>query len=1146
MIYFQKGSVSTLIKHILIFADAILSSLNNFSLVSVFSSHSILSDAEAAIREHRHLLFSGLTGSSRALYAAFLSEHICDQHVFICADKESAAYFYNDIENLFHESQADYSKKKVLFYPASYKRPYEPEKADRSSVLSRAEVLERLYNSRRKTLIISYPEALCEKVISRQYLERHTLTLKTGDKVSLDFIADVLDEYGFEAVDFVVEPGQFSMRGGIIDLFSYSNEYPYRLEFFGNEIESIRSFDPIGQLSLQLLNRIKILPDIQDREVETARQSFLEQLSSDALIWIEEATELESRLQSEFDKVSEVFAQQQESERFLHQAFTDSKQILQALTQSHTIEFGNRSILQASHKIEFAISPQPSFNKNFSLLLADLKEKHANDYTTYLLADNAKQIERIITVLEDMDEAEDTDEQLVIPVYHSLQYGFTDHQLKISCYTDHQIFERYHKFQLRDGFAVKEALTIKELYDLKPGDFVSHIDHGIGRFDGLEIIDNNGKKQEAVRLIYKNDDLLYVSIHSLHRISKYTGKDGTAPVLNKLGSNAWNKLKHKTKTRVKDIARDLITLYAKRKANKGHAFLPDTYLQAELEASFIYEDTPDQLKATQDVKADMESDAPMDRLICGDVGFGKTEIAIRAAFKAVTESKQVAVLVPTTILALQHYKTFSERLKEMPVTIDFISRFKTAAQQKQLLENLKKGSLDILIGTHRIIGNDIIFKDLGLIIIDEEQKFGVAAKEKLKSLKTNVDTLTLTATPIPRTLQFSMMGARDLSIIQTPPPNRYPIQTEIRPFNHEVIQDNILFEINRGGQVFFVHNRVQNIMEIYDMLQKIVPGITIGVGHGQMQGEQLEKVMFDFIEGKTDVLLATTIIESGLDIPNANTIFINDAHQYGLSDLHQLRGRVGRSNKKAFCYLLAPPMTLLTNEAQKRLRAIEMFSELGSGFNISLRDLDIRGAGNLLGGEQSGFINEIGFEMFHKILDEAISELKEDEFSGIFETPTSKRFVKECSIESDMEILLPTEYVYSTTERISLYNQLDNIQDEEKLQEFTNALIDRFGPLPRQAADLINTIRLRWIAREIGFEKLILRNKTLIGYFISQPDSPYFQSKDFEKVLRFLQANERSSRIKEQNNKLMLYLNNVRTVNAALDRLNQLLYFELP
>lgn len=1119
--------------------------MNQISLKSIYKTHPALQLCEEAIRTERHLLLTGLIASSRSLYAASMADNTGGQHLFICPDKETAAYLYNDLENLFGERNLDYNKKQVLFYPTSYKKPYEPEKTDNTYILSRAEVLGRLSTSERKTIIITYPEALSEKVVTRQFLARNTLKLRTGEKISLDFVADVLSEYEFERVDFVVEPGQFSIRGGILDVFSFSNDQPYRIEFFGDEVESIRTFDPVEQRSVQTINRISLLPNIQDRQTDTKRQNFIDYLPPNTLIWIEEASELENRVQSEYQKAFDVFNKQEASDDIQPEIlFEKGSAIFQELQKSHTIEIGRESVFNAGFRTDFSISPQPTFNKNFQLLLADLQKHKKEGYTTYLLSDNSKQIERMNAIFEDIGGSIEG-QSLYTPVYHSIQYGFTDHQLKISCYTDHQIFERYHKFHLREGFASKEAITLKELYDLQPGDFVSHIDHGIGRFDGLEIIDNNGKMQEAIRLIYKNDDILYVSIHSLHRIAKYTGKDGTEPTLNKLGSNAWNKLKNKTKSKVKDIARDLIKLYAKRKASKGFAFMPDTYLQTELEASFIYEDTPDQIKATRDVKTDMESDAPMDRLICGDVGFGKTEIAIRAAFKAANDSKQVAILVPTTILALQHYKTFSDRLEGMPVNVDYINRFKTSAQQKETLEKLKTGAVDIIIGTHRVISKDVEFKDLGLIIIDEEQKFGVAAKEKLKNLKANVDTLTLTATPIPRTLQFSMMGARDLSIINTPPPNRYPVQTEIRSFNETFIRDAILFEIARGGQVFFVHNRVQNIMDVYDMLMRFVPGIRIGVIHGQMEGEKLEKVMLDFIEGNYDVLLATTIIESGLDISNANTMIINDAHHFGLSDLHQLRGRVGRSNKKAFCYLLAPPMAALTSEAQKRLRAIEMFSDLGSGFNISLRDLDIRGAGNLLGGEQSGFINDIGFEMFHKILDEAILELKETEFADVFNIEQNKQYVRDCVIESDMEILLPPEYIYATSERISLYNQLDNIHDEEKLQAFTNTLIDRFGPLPKQAADLINTIRLRWLAREIGFEKLMLRNKTMIGYFVGDQESPYYQSARFSNILKFLQANSKTTKIRESNNRLMLYLNDIKTVNAAIDKLRQVIEFEV-
>ncbi len=1134
---------SPILRGFCIFARSNEGFLGQHSLHSVFQEHPQLLRLTEALRSQQRLLITGLTGSSKALTVAALSAKTGGQHLVVCTDKEAAAYCYNDLENLFEERDMDFNKKQVLFYPTSYRKPYEPEKLDNNFILSRAEVLGRWSVSERKTIVVTYPEALSEKVVTRNFLSKNTLKLKTGEKVSLDFVSDVLAEYNFERVDFVVEPGQFSIRGGLLDVFSFSNDHPYRIEFFGEEVESIRTFDPVSQLSIQPLQRISLLPNIQDRNMEAGRQSFLDFIPRTTIVWLDEPRSLAESLQNEWDKANEVFEKITETKgaQTPDQLFSKPEDLIGELFTLRLIEMGQKSIFKAQSVHAFETLAQTAFNKNFKLLLEDLLTKQRAGYQVFILSDNTKQIERLFAIFDDIHPVGNQKEKpLFSPVYHSMHAGFTDEQLKLVVYTDHQIFERYHKFHLREGFTGKEALTLSELYDLQPGDFVSHIDHGIGRFDGLEIIDNNGKKQEAIRLLYKNDDILYVSIHSLHRIAKYSGKDGNEPTLSKLGSNAWNKLKNKTKSRVKDIARDLIKLYAKRKASKGFQFLPDTYLQNELEASFIYEDTPDQLKATLDVKADMESESPMDRLVCGDVGFGKTEIAIRAAFKAVADSKQVAVLVPTTILALQHFKTFSARLNEFPATVDYINRFKSAAQQKETLEKLAEGKIDILIGTHRIISKDVKFKDLGLLIIDEEQKFGVAAKERLKEFRANVDTLTLTATPIPRTLQFSMMGARDLSIINTPPPNRFPVQTEIRSFSEEVIREAILFEVARGGQVFFVHNRVQNIMDVYDMILRFAPGVRVGVAHGQMDGEKLEKVMLTFVEGDFDVLLATTIIESGLDISNANTIIINDAHHYGLSDLHQLRGRVGRSNKKAFCYLLAPPMAALTSDAQRRLRAIEDFAGLGSGFNIAMRDLDIRGAGNLLGGEQSGFISDIGYEMFHKILDEAIQELKESEFADVFKLDQPKHFVKDCVIESDMEILLPPDYVDAPAKRMSLYNELDNIQEETQLLAFTERLIDQFGPVPREAADLIQTIRLRWVARDLGFEKIVLRNKTFIGYFISDQQSPFFQTKRFTTILQFLQANPKSCKMKESNDKLMMYISAVTSINQALSILQNI------
>ncbi len=1117
------------------------------NIKKLYHNNRIINELTNNITNSRHISCLGLTGSSKAFVVASVSDIIGGQNFIICSDKEQAAYFYNDLENIFEEKELDYSKKRVLFYPTSYKRPYEPEKVDNTYILSRTEVLQRLSSSDRKTIVVTYPEALSEKVITRKTMSNSTFKLSVGDNISIDALTDKLADLNFEHVDFVVEPGQFAIRGGIVDVFSFSNDYPYRIEFFGDEIDSIRSFNPIDQLSIEKLKEICLIPNLQDYNEDYERESIFQFLKKQSLIWIEEEHCLEERIKNEYEKAVGVFDSlqttdngRQTSSKFGNDIenpniiFTKGEEIVSQLDNFKTISFGNFINKEDKNTIIFNTSPQPSFNKNFDLLLKDINNLKSEGYEFFCFSESKKQLERIQSILNDLQHF-DEDNSDFTPVSHSIHSGFIDRDLKICCYTDHQIFERYHRFRLREGFASSQALTIKELYDLKPGDFVTHINYGIGRFDGLEIIDNNGKQQEAMRLIYQNGDLLYVSIHSLHRISKYSGKDGMQPTLSKLGSNSWNKLKEKTKSRVKDIARELIKLYAERKNSKGFRFMPDTYLQTELEASFMYEDTADQLKATVDVKRDMESPTPMDRLICGDVGFGKTEIAIRAAFKAVCDSKQVAVLVPTTVLALQHYQTFCKRLKGFPVNIDYINRFKTAKEQKKTIEDLKNGRIDIIIGTHSIIGKNITFKDLGLLIIDEEQKFGVSAKEKLKQLQTNVDTLTLTATPIPRTLQFSMMGARDMSIIKTAPPNRQPVETELHTFNPEIIRDAIQYELARDGQVFFVHNRVQNIQEVCDMITSYVPGVRVGVAHGQMEGSKLEQIMLDFIDEKYDVLLSTTIIEAGLDIPNANTIIINEAQNFGLSDLHQLRGRVGRSNKKAFCYLLSPPLTILSDEARKRLRAIEDFSDLGSGFNIALRDLDIRGAGNLLGAEQSGFINDIGFETYHKILDEAILELKETEFKDIFESELKdKKFVSDCVFESDLEILIPYEYVDSSAERISLYTELDHIQNEEGLIRFTNNLTDRFGQIPPQTEDLLNTMRLRWLARDLGFEKITLKNKIMTAYLVSNQESEYYQTDTFMKIIRYAASHQRRCRVKELNGKNILYVDAVTNVAEAL------------
>jgi transcription-repair coupling factor (superfamily II helicase) len=1091
----------------------------------------------------------GIVGSSKAFISAAVFTSVSGLHFHILPDKESAAYFYNDLEQILNDREIETEEKQVLFFPSSFKNTFDSGQKDNLGLLSRTEILNRLHSRLKKFIIVTYPEALSEKVVNKKFLDKNTLKLKAGEAVSLEFVLDLLIEYEFERADFVMEPGQFSLRGGLIDVYSFSGDHPYRIEFEGDKVASIRTFDPTNQLSIEKKEQISIIPDIRiNRERLIKYDSLFSFLPENTLIWAEDIRYTADILDKNKDE----------------NLFMPAQEFLDEIGRFRLIEYGKDFYCGNANPVSFSMSPQPSFNKNFDLLFENLHQNAEQGFQNILLTDNPKQAERLKSILEDIQiknqetryhdpdtatlhpspltthHSSLTSHDLHTTINFSLHEGFIDKDLKIACYTDHQIFERYHRFHLRDGYVSKEALTLKELYDLRPGDFVTHIDHGIGRFDGLEKIINNDKEQEAIRLIYKNNDILYVSIHSLHRISKYVGKEGSAPMLNRLGSDVWNKLKNKTKNRVKDIARELIKLYAERRAAKGVACSPDTYMQTELEASFIYEDTPDQLKATIDVKKDLEAEFPMDRLICGDVGFGKTEIAIRAAFKMVAESRQVAILVPTTILALQHYKTFSERLQNFPCKVNFINRFKSAKEQTQILKEIQSGKIDILIGTHRLLSKDIKFKDLGLLIIDEEQKFGVSSKEKIKHFKINVDTLTLTATPIPRTLQFSLMGARDLSIINTAPPNRYPVQTEIHPFREEVIREAIQNEISRGGQVFFVNTRIQNITEVAGMIQRMVPKAKIAIAHGQMEGKKLEKVMVDFIEGDYDVLVATTIIESGLDISNVNTIIINDAHQYGLSDLHQLRGRVGRSNKKAFCYLLAPPMSSLTDEARKRLRAIEEFSDLVSGFNIAMRDLDIRGAGNILGAEQSGFISEIGFDMYQKILDEAILELKEQDFKEVFHEEIQKGFVKECQIETDLEILIPDDYITNITERLSLYKELDSLTSEFELLKFKGKLEDRFGHIPEQTLALLDTLRLRWLAKKIGFERLVLRNNRLACYFISNEDSAYFQSPQFTAILEYLKSNPSNCRMKEDKGRLMLIFRETGKVKHALEALEQL------
>lgn len=1102
------------------------------------------------ITEEARYHLSGLAGSSPAFVATSVFQKLPWIHLFILADKESAAYFLNDLENILDDAGKPYHKKQVLFFPTSYQRPYELEKTDSTNLLSRTEVLKRISSRGKKTLIVTYSEALTEKVVRQSYIKKNTFRLQVGEQVSIDFINDLLHEYGFSQTDFVLEPGQFSVRGGIIDVFSFTNDTPYRIEFFGDEVESIRSFNPEDQLSLERLNHITIVPNVQERQNEVDRQTFLEYLPEKTVLWFENISMTQDLISNERQKADNTFAKLEETTeqpQSPENLFTNAEEFQKQLQSFHLIEFGKQEYLSSAEVISFNHAPQPSFNKTFDLLLETLEKNASKGYSNYILTDNPKQIERIQTILEDIqaqrgEEGRGNFKPLILAIHE----GFVDHDKNIAYFTDHQIFDRYHKFRLKSGYKNKESITLKELYDLEPGDYVTHIDHGVGKFDGLQKINNNGKEQEAVRLLYKNDDILYVSIHSLHRIAKYIGKEGKVPKVDKLGSNAWKNLKNRTKKKVKDIASDLIKLYARRKATEGHSFPPDNYLQYELEASFIYEDTPDQLTATQAVKQDMEASYPMDRLVCGDVGFGKTEVAIRAAFKAVADSKQVAVLVPTTILAMQHFKSFIDRLSEFPVNINYLNRFKSAGQQKEILRQLEEGQLDIVIGTHRIVSKDIRFKNLGLLIIDEEQKFGVSVKEKLRQLRANVDTLTLTATPIPRTLQFSLMGARDLSIINTPPPNRYPVQTELHAFNEDLIKESIEYEINRGGQVFFLHNRIQNINEVAFLVEKVVPRARVAVGHGQMEGKKLEKIMLDFIEGYYDVLVATTIIESGLDIPNANTMIINEAHHYGLSDLHQLRGRVGRSNKKAFCYLLAPPPSSLTADARKRLKALEEFSALGSGFNIAMRDLDIRGAGNILGAEQSGFISEMGYEMYQKIINEAMQELKSDEFKNMFHKEQEQKdetesYVADCAIESDLHLLISDDYVSSSAERLNLYKRLDELEDEKELQVFRREMIDRFGPLPDAVEELIRTKRLRKLGKYIGFEKIVLKGGKLLGHFIRNQNSHYYQSAQFMNVIKYAQNHPNHCRLKEKTNKLTILINSVNTIDDALKVLEPML-----
>lgn len=1100
------------------------------------SKVSLLADQLQKRENKLHL--KGLVGSSLSFVVQSLFSKSDLPFLLLFQDKEEAAYYLNDLENLINDQD-------VLFYPGSYRRPYQIEETDNANVLLRAEVLNRINSRKKPSIIVSYPDAIFEKVVTRKELDKNTLKVATGDNISIDFINEVLFEYNFKRVDFVAEPGEFSVRGGIIDVFSFSNDNPYRMEFFGNEVDSIRTFDVETQLSIEKQKKITIIPNVENKFLKENRESFLDYINPQTVIFIQNTDLLLSKLDKLFDKANEAF--EKLSKEIQHATpetmFLNQTSFVKKALDFTIVEFASKPIFRTQKTVEFHTQPQPSFNKQFDLLLNNLNDNHFNGYKNYLFCSNEGQAKRFHDIFETLDEANHENirkqyKTIVAPLYQ----GFIDEENQIACYTDHQIFERYHKFNLKNGYSKKQNITLKELTTLSVGDYVTHIDHGIGKFGGLQKIQVEGKTQEAIKLVYVDNDIVYVSIHSLHKISKYNGKDGAPPKIYKLGSSAWKTLKQKTKARVKHIAFNLIQLYAKRRLDKGFAFAPDSYLQAELESSFIYEDTPDQSKATQEVKADMENDRPMDRLVCGDVGFGKTEVAIRAAFKAVDNGKQVAILVPTTILAFQHYKTFRDRLKDMPVNVSYVNRFRTAKQKTEILKNLESGKLDIIIGTHQLVNKNVVFKDLGLLIIDEEQKFGVAVKDKLKTIAQNVDTLTLTATPIPRTLQFSLMAARDLSVITTPPPNRYPIETNVVGFNEEIIRDAVSYEIERGGQVYFINNRIENIKEVAGMIQRLVPGAKVGVGHGQMDGKKLEELMLAFMDGEFDVLVATTIIESGLDVPNANTIFINNANNFGLSDLHQMRGRVGRSNKKAFCYFICPPYSAMTEEARKRIQALEQFSELGSGFNIAMKDLEIRGAGDLLGGEQSGFINEIGFDTYQKIMNEAIEELKENEFKDLYPEENdieTKDYVKDIQIDTDFELLFPDEYINNISERLNLYNELSVIKTEEDLKVYEQKLIDRFGPLPKQAVALLNSIRIKWIATKMGIEKLILKQGKMVGYFVADQQSDFYQSARFHNVLRFVQQQGNLCKMKEKETKnglrLLLTFENVKSIKRALE-----------
>jgi transcription-repair coupling factor (superfamily II helicase) len=1091
--------------------------------------HPNMTAAGSLLKNVHVLSVAGLHGSSRAMFSVGLFRKFPRIYLYILNDAETAGYFYHDITQIM-------GSREVLFFPSAYKRASKYGQLDAANEVLRTETLSKLQSEDTPLIIVSYPDALAEKTVSGEQLKENTLKVTVGEMLDSSFVSEVLESYGFQYVDYVYEPGQYAARGSILDVFSFSAEYPYRIDFFGDEVETIRNFDLETQLSKEQFNDIRIVPAFERSGMKQA--SLFDSLPPSAIIGMEDSRWITSRVESLNEDELHIDPKDVE---FVKADLLSKDDFVRAVKLFKQVRFDAKMLDTPDAVIDFRTSMQPLYHKNFDMLSESLHRFEEDGYSIYILSDSEKQQKRLFHIFEDRNDPID-----FTPVNKTLHEGFSDETLKICCFTDHQIFDRFHKYSLKSDRARsgKIALTLKELNQLQPGDFVVHMDHGIGKFAGLVRLRIGDKVQEVIKLTYLNNDAVFVSIHALHKVSKYKGKEGESPQLNKLGSGAWEKVKERTKSKIKDIARDLIKLYAQRQQEKGFAFSRDTYLQTELEASFMYEDTPDQIKATRDVKADMQSEQPMDRLICGDVGFGKTEIAVRAAFKAAIDGKQTAVLVPTTVLATQHYHTFSDRLVNFPVKVDYLSRARTSKEQKEILNRLKEGEIDILIGTHRLVGKDVEFKDLGLLIIDEEQKFGVSVKEKLKQLKVNVDTLTMTATPIPRTLQFSLMGSRDLSTIGTPPPNRYPVQTEVHTFDMEIIRDAINFEISRNGQVFIVNNRIQNIYELEALIKREIPGIRIAVGHGQMDPKKLESVIADFMNHEQDLLIATTIIESGIDMPNVNTIIVIDAQNFGLSDLHQLRGRVGRSNRKAFCYLLAPPLYTLSSDSRRRLQAIENFAELGSGIHIAMQDLDIRGAGNLLGAEQSGFIADLGYETYRKILTEAVQELRKDEFADLYkeqEKAEEQDFVSDVLVESDLELMFPVMYIPNDAERVGIYRELDNMETETEIMEFTRRLEDRFGKIPHQGRELIRIVRLRRLAKTLGIEKIMLKNSQMTLNLIADPKSAYYQSSSFDKLLFFVQQHARQCQLRETGKKRSVVIRHINSVETAVAVLEEML-----